>query len=63
MKNKSNSLANMVRHVELMHARGYNIQKIGTDQGTEYSGSESSEFLRVNGITHALYGLAAHNYM
>lgn len=60
MKSKTQTLSNVERYVAWMHTRGYDVQTLRKDEGTEYSSSTIADFLRVNGINHALYGRSAH---
>lgn len=46
-----------------MDNRGCPIQTLRTDKGTEYASKEIQNFLKINGITHAPTGRAAHAKM
>lgn len=46
-----------------MDNRGYGIQKICTDQTTEYSYREIHNFQNINGIVHSSTGRATHAQM
>lgn len=46
-----------------MRNRGYDVQTIRTDQGTEYSSSEIESYLRLKGIENVITGRAAREQM
>lgn len=63
MKHKYQTLGNIERYTSFMREFGYDIERLRTDQGTEYSSGAIKDFLRANGIAHAPTGRAAHAQM
>lgn len=63
MKHKSQTMQNLEAYMEMMHKQGYCIQKLRTDQGTEYVSREMQELLNENGIAYAHTGSPAHEKM
>ena len=63
MRTKVQTLSNIVRYFAFMRNKGYNVQALRTDQGTEYSSLEIKSYMNMNGIEHAITGRAAHEQM
>lgn len=52
MKSKTRTLKNIENYKYFMVTRGYGIQVLRTDQGTEYSSPEMHYYLKANGSVH-----------